>query len=113
MSVKIIYTLGIIAALTMFTGARAADGGGPMRGGGGGRLAQTLLDHADDLGLTAEQKAKLQDMAKGPMSVLTDEQKTKAKDLMPKRGGPDGERKPKAEGDTAKKPDEKKPEETK
>jgi len=57
---------------------------GPGGGGGGGRMPQILLDHADELGLTADQKAKLQDMAKGPMSVLTEEQKTKAKDLMPK-----------------------------
>ena len=73
-------------------------------------------------------------MAKGPMSILTDEQKTKAKDIIGKAaGGGNGEKKMKKEkGDGAdakkeggeakkpedkksddKKPDEKKPEEKK
>jgi hypothetical protein len=108
MPVKIFYTLMLVLALALgtFASIRAADGEKPR--GGPGRMPQLLLDHADELGLTADQKAKLQDMAKGPMSVLTDEQKTKAKDLLPK--GPGGDKKGKKDapaGDAPKKPEDK------
>jgi len=61
--------------------------------------------------LTADQKAKLEEIAKGPMSVLTDEQKTKAREIIranvpqqPRRG--QDQAKP---ADGEKKPEEKKP----
>ncbi len=52
---------------------------------------ELTLAQADELGLTAQQKSKLEEMAKGPMSVLIDEQKTKAKEFLPttNNGGPD------------------------
>ena len=117
MSARIFYTLGLMCAVLACAGVRAADGD-KAKGGPGGRQVQILLDHADDLGLTAEQKAKLAEFAKGPLSVLTDEQKTKAREYM-KAGnaaaGEKGERKAKKEAAAAeaKKPEEKKTEEKK
>ncbi|MEI6233356.1 MAG: hypothetical protein WCT04_09900 [Planctomycetota bacterium] len=111
MSVKIVYTLGLVVVLSAFTSVRAADGDKPK--GGGKNLPGMLLEHADELGLTADQKAKLQDMAKGPMGILTDEQKTKAKELMQKAQGGDGKKGKKEGGGDAKKPEEKKPEDKK
>ena len=106
MAVKLFYTLLLVLALGTVSSVRAADGEKP-KGGGPGRIPQLLLDHADELGLTADQKAKLQDMAKGPMSVLTDEQKTKAKDLLPKGPGGDKKGKKDAPADAPKTPEDK------
>ncbi len=115
MGARLLYTLALMLAVTMCAGLRAADGEKPKGGGAPGRQIQALLDHADDLGLTAEQKSKLQEMAKGPMSVLTDEQKTKAKDILHKatEGGEKKMKKEKGDGADAKKPEDKKPDETK
>jgi hypothetical protein len=53
--------------------------------------AAILLQHADELKLTPEQKAKLEEFAKGPVSVLTDEQRAKAGAwLPPPPGAPSG-----------------------
>ena len=52
--------------------------------------AAILLQHADELKLTADQKAKLEEYAKGPTSMLTEEQKTQAAAWLPKPGGPGG-----------------------
>src|ERR1700748_3892158 len=78
MNVKLICGFFCVLALACVSNLRAADAGkrGP-------NMAQMLLDHADDLGLTADQKTKLEEMAKAPtpLSVLTDEQRKKVREI--------------------------------
>src|ERR1043165_483361 len=121
MRARLLITMALAAVVTAFGSIRAAEGDTPPRrpGAGGNNQANLLLQHADELGLTAEQKTKLQEFAKGPMSVLTDEQKTKARELLPqRRAGAGGANRPNANAPKPeekktedKKPDEKKPEE--
>ncbi|HLX63973.1 MAG TPA: hypothetical protein VKX17_22060 [Planctomycetota bacterium] len=129
MSTRLLFTLVLVSMLTAFSGIRAADGDTPTppRRQGGNNQAQTILDHADELGLTAEQKTKLEEFKKGPMSVLTDDQKTKARAFLPQRPGAGNrnrpnaadakpstdEKKPADAKPDEKKPDEKKPDEAK
>ncbi len=103
MPVKLFYTLALVMALGSFVNVRAAEGDKP-KGGGGGKIIQMILDKGDELGLTADQKSKLQEMAKGPMSILTDEQKKKVQDMLPKGGPGDKKGKKEAGGDGPKKP---------
>ena len=107
MKIGFFHILTLSLALCFVGCARAgeADGAGKKRQGGPAGMANLLLQHADELGLTADQKTKLEDMAKGPMSLLTDDQKKKAKELV-------AAARPGAAGGAAKKPDaetEKKP----
>ena len=109
MSKRLLYSLALAVVLTAFSGVRAAEGDAPPRRPSLNNQAQTILDHADELGLTAEQKTKLAEFVKGPLSVLTDDQKTKARAFLPQRGA--GNRRP-AATDTKPadpKPDDKKP----
>src|SRR2546423_1001315 len=79
-----------ILALTVFSfsaalaaeGDNAGQGQRRQQGGAPTNQAKIMLQHADELALTADQKAKLEEFAKGPMSVLTDEQKTKAREII-------------------------------
>ena len=82
MNMKLCGILACVVALAGVGSVRAADGKRP----GAVNLAQLYLDHADDLGLTAEQKAKLEEMAKAPtpQSVLTPEQRKKVRELLTK-----------------------------
>jgi hypothetical protein len=127
MDARIIITVTLAFTLTLFTSLRAADGDKPKAPGGPAGQAKLLLEHADDLGLTPEQKTKLEDISKGPMNVLTADQKKKAREFMPKAAPkakkteaddaakkteaekkPDADAKPDAEKkpDTEKKPDD-------
>lgn len=109
----------LIVAVTVVGSLSAAEGDEGKRRAPGtpGGMAGIFLKNADALGLSAEQKAKLEEMAKGPMAVLTDEQKIKARELVQATRVPpgDGQGRPmrKKEGDAEKKPDEKKPDEKK
>ncbi len=78
MNGKLICGLFCVLALACVSNVRAADAGKR-----GVNMAQMLLDHADDLGLTADQKTKLEEMAKAPtpLSVLTDEQRKKVREI--------------------------------
>lgn len=104
MKFGIVYTIIMILAVSISTETRAAEGEKKRPVGG---LIGEILKNAEALGLTAEQKTKLEEMAKGPLGVLTDEQKTKARELI-KIGRPDG--KPKKNTEEAQKPEEKKTE---
>lgn len=109
--------LAVILAVLAFQ-SLSAEGDNPPRRprqpNSPANQTQILLKHADELGLTADQKAKLEEIAKGPMAVLTDEQKTKAREIIlaerPEQPGARRQR-PAADGD--KKPEDKKPEEKK
>jgi hypothetical protein len=83
----------------------------PRQPGGLTNQASTILKHADELGLTAEQKGKLEIIAKGAMSVLNEDQKKKATEIIlaEKPEQPGGRRPKPADGE--KKPEGKKPEE--
>lgn len=108
---RVFHILALSLALCVFGSlcAGEADGAGKKRQGGPAGMANLLLQHADELGLTADQKAKLEDMAKGPMSLLTDDQKKKAKDIVTAarpgadRKAPEAKSEKKPEGDTEKK----------
>lgn len=116
MFARMLYTVALAFVVTGFAGA--GEGDQPRRAQGGNNQANVILQHADELGLTAEQKTKLQEIAKGPMSVLTDEQKTKAREFIQAArpagaGAGNGQRRrPNADAAPAK-PEEKKPEEKK
>jgi Spy/CpxP family protein refolding chaperone len=106
---------GVLVSVLALSGmGQAAEKKGPTS------QAQAFLDHADDLGLTSEQKAKLEEIAKVPsaMSVLTPEQRKKVKEIMAagKGAAPVTEKKSKtdeAKPSDVKKTDDKKPDESK
>jgi hypothetical protein len=111
---KVIFNTLAVAVLVIGAAQAGEADGAKKRPTGPAGQAQILLKHADELALTAEQKAKLEDMAKGPMSVLTDDQKTKARAIIlasrpeiPGARKPDAPAAKPAEGD---KKEDKKPE---
>lgn len=116
MRARLLYTMALAMVLTAFGGIRAAEGDAPRRpgaGAGANNQANILLQHADELGLTADQKAKLEEFKKGAMSVLTDEQKKKAQEFLPARRAGAAGRAAATPKPDEKKPEEKKPEEPK
>jgi hypothetical protein len=65
-------------------GRGEGGGGGDQRPDPGSNFIKFMLQHAADLNLSAAQKAKLEEMMKnGPISILTDEQKKKLRELGP------------------------------
>ena len=118
MKTGIFHMLALSIALVTAGSLCAADaeGNGKKRPGGPAGQAAVLLQHADELGLTADQKAKLEEMAKGPFSILTEDQKKKAKDIITaarpgagKKKEGDGDKKPEAASDKKPEDEAKKP----